>query len=314
MRFAWLLLLATVVNGAEVTQVGRWHLHNSFWTNLHQRLMHDATTAMPAGLDALSAEERETWQATLAAYRSSGEGSMTFRRPMLITQDELTQVADDAVSPNLDGPLAESVRDAAPIYRKHFWRSDSAANHFYLAYTAAMLRDAGEELAAAHETAYGTPLPASIRVDIAAHAGPFGAYSVRLRSGGSVVTISSRDPGYAGLAALEAVMHESSHSIAGPNRDTTVGAAILEASAKAGVAVPSELWHAILFATSSELTRRWLAARGAAEYQPFSLDLFTRVWPHYRDAVETYWFPYLSGQGTLEDAVAKIVAAVGKRK
>ena len=71
-----------------------------------------------------------------------------------------------------------------------------------------------------------------------------------------------------------------------------------------------DLWHAILFATSSELTRRLLAGRGVASYEPASIDLFTRVWQRYREPIEKYWIPYVRGQGNLEDSIDRVVGAL----
>ena len=304
-----MMLFATSASAAEVTRVGRWELHSSFWMNLHQTLMYDATTGAARDISALSPEERTAWETVVAAYRQAGgTGNITFARPMMITQDELTQVADDAVNAAISGPLADAIRQAAPVYRSHWWPLDDAANRFFLTYAGAMLRDAGEELAQAHEAVYREKFPKSIRVDIAAYAGPFGAYSHHLQDGGFVITMSSRDPGYQGLAALEMLLHESSHSIVSPRRGT-VSKAIVAAATKLGVEPPRDLWHAILFGTSSELTRRALAKRGANAYQPSSQDMFTRVWPKYREPIETLWYPYLSGSGTLEEAIEKIVAA-----
>lgn len=310
-RLVCLLFAATAVHGAEVTRAARWELHNSFWMNLHQTLMHDATAKTPRDTAALSGEHRSAWEAAVTAYREAGgTGSITFARPMVVTQDELTQLADDAVNGTLlRGPLAGALRQAAPVYRAHWWASDQTANRFFIAYAAAMLRDAGEELALAHESVYREKMPQTIRVDVTAYAGQFGAYSHSLRNGGFTVSVSSRDSGNHGFAALEILMHESSHALVSP-RQGTVAKAIAEAAAAAGIEPPRDLWHAVLFATSSELTRRALHARGATQYVPFSEDLFTRVWPRYREGVETFWYPYLSGRGTLEDAIAKVVKGV----
>lgn len=307
-RFVFLLLMATGAQGAEVSRAARWELHNSFWMNLHQTLMHDAAAKTARDTGALSAEQRSAWESAVAAYRETGgSGNLTFARPMVVAQDELTQLADDAVNGGLlRGPLAEALRQAAPVYRAHWWTSDQAANRFYIAYAAAMLRDAGEELALAHEVVYREKMPPSIRVDVAAHAGAFGAYSHWLRNGGFTVTVSSRDSGNHGVAALEIVLHESSHAMVSP-RQGTVAKAIADASAAAGIEPPRDLWHAILFATSSELTKRALRARGVDEYVPFSEDLLTRAWPQYRRGIESFWYPYLSGEGTLEQAVANMV-------
>ncbi|HEX6160536.1 MAG TPA: hypothetical protein VF111_10250 [Thermoanaerobaculia bacterium] len=304
-----ILLGAYTAPAAEVVRVGRWELHSSFWMGLHQTLMHDASTRTPRDLAALTAEQKSAWDAAVALYRTTaGRGSITFAQPMMNLQNDLTQVADDAVELTLTGPLTDALRQVAPVYRSHWWESDDAANRFFIGYAAAMLRDAGEEIAAGHERLYRQRMPKAIRVDLAPYGGTFGAYAHSLRHG-FTVTISSRDPGYTGLAALESVLHESSHSIVSPFHGT-LAAAIEASSKKRGIEPPRDLWHAILFATTSELTRRALAARGAASYVPFSADLLTRAWPQYRVPIETHWLPYMNGQGTLEEAVEKVVGMV----
>ena len=278
--------------------------------NLHQTLMHDASSREPRALSALSATELVAWDGAVSAYRKAGGGgSITFAEPMVALQDDLAQVADDASNAHIGGPLADEIRKAAPVYRAHWWAQDDVANRFFIGYAAAMLRDAGEELARAHEAIYRQQLPKSVRVDITAYADPFGAYSQQLLDSGYVTTMSSRDSGYQGLAALEMLLHEISHAVVSP-RNGTVANAIAAAASRLGMQPPRDLWHAILFATSSELTRRALAARGANAYVPSSKDMFTRVWPKYRQPIETFWYPYLSGEGTLEEAIEKVVAAV----
>ncbi|HYI13317.1 MAG TPA: hypothetical protein VEK57_29995 [Thermoanaerobaculia bacterium] len=309
MRLLCILFVATLANAAEVTRAGMWELHSSFWMNLHQNLLHDVISKTPRDLGALTAEERTAWTEAVAACRTASGRSMAFARDILATQNELSQVADDAVAPSLSGPLAAAVRQAAPVYRKHWWQADDTANRFHLGYTAAMLRDAGDELARAHEAVYREKYPKSIRVDIAAYGGMFGAYSIWLDDPGFVVTMTSRDDGYQGLRALEMILHESSHSIVSPNNGT-VANAIHSTAKRLGIPPPRDLWHAILFATTGQLTRRALAQRGVADFVPSSEDLLTRAWPEYRKPIETHWYPYLlSGTGTLEEAIGKIVEA-----
>jgi hypothetical protein len=297
-------------NAAEVVIVGPWELHSSFWMSLHQTLIADAMRSAPRDVTALSPEEQTAWSETVGAYRTAGgRGDMTFAKPMLITTDALTQVADDATEPIIDSPLKDALMRAAPVYRQHWWAADDQANRFFIGYAAAMLREAGEPLVRAHVAAYRTAWPGRIRAYITPHAGPFGAYTMKGLAGGVITTMSSRDGGYQGLRALEMLLHEGSHEIVSPNNGT-VATAIAVAAKKAGVAVPRYLWHAILFATSSELTRRILAERGVAAYVPSSVDLFTRAWPRYREPIEKYWIAYLNGEGTLEDAIDKVVAAI----
>jgi hypothetical protein len=129
------------------------------------------------------------------------------------------------------------------------------------------------------------------------------------KSGGVITTMSSRDSGYQGLRALEMLLHESSHATVNPMKGS-VADAISTAAKKRGINPPHDLWHAILFATSGELTRRFLADHGVEAYVPSSDDLFTRAWPMYRQPIEKYWFTYLNGDGTLEEAIDKIVGDV----
>lgn len=310
MRLLCALLLATTVHSAEVTRAGIWELHSSFWMNLHQTLMRDASARTPRDLSALTAEQQAAWTAAVAAYREAwgGKGGITFAQKMMGTQNELSQVADDAVRLPISGPLAGALQQAAPVYRARWWSADDAANRFFIGYTAAMLRDAGEEIARGHEVVYRMPLPKSIRVDVTAYAVPFGAYTHTLQDAGPIVTISSRDDGNHGLTALELVLHESSHTIAHPAYGT-LGDAIAASSKRLGIEPPRDLWHGVLFATTSELVVRALKKRGVANYTPMSADLLTRAWPQYRVPIETHWYPYLDGKGTLEEAIDKLVAA-----
>ena len=305
-----LLTCSLASNAAEVVRVSPWELHSSFWMSLHQTLMADAMRPAPRELTGLSAEEHAAWNEAVAAYRAAGgQGDMTFAAPMAITNDGLTQVADDATEPVIDAPLAEALKRAAPVYRTHWWAADDKANRFFMAYAAAMLREAGEALVREHEAVYRTAWPQRILVYVAPYGGPFGAYTMTGRAGGVITTMSSRDAGYQGLRALEMLLHESSHAVVNP-RKGTVAAAISAAAKQRGFDAPRDLWHAILFATSSELTRSLLTERGVAEYVPSSEDLFTRAWPKYREPIEKYWLPYLHGHDTLEDAIDKVVGAI----
>ena len=59
-RLLCLLLAARVLSAGEVTRADRWELHSSFWMNLHQTLMHDASARNARDLTALPPEERTT--------------------------------------------------------------------------------------------------------------------------------------------------------------------------------------------------------------------------------------------------------------
>lgn len=309
------LLFTAAVHASEVVTAARWELHSSFWMSLHQKLIGDLIREQPRDLSGLSPEELAAWNEAVAAYRKSAGDAFdpTFTRDMMSTSDALSQVDDDAKEPLIESPLAEVLKKAAPVYRKHWWAADDKANRFFIGYAAAMVRDAGEELVAAHEKVYRTPLPKRIRVYVTPDAGPFGAYTMSYLAGGPITTMSSRDPGYQGLSALEMLLHESSHLVAGPNSNTTLGKAIATAATKHNARQPGGLWHAVLFTTTSVLTKRLLAERGSPQFVPSMEGMFTRVWPNYRATIEKHWIPYLDGKGTLEEAVENMVVDVTPR-
>jgi hypothetical protein len=303
---------AAAARAGEVVQAGPWELHSSFWMSLHQTLIEDAMSTPPRSRPELSGEELAAWNAAVTAYRmAGGRGDMTFATPMVITTDGLTQVADDATDPIIDAPLKDALMQAAPVYRRHWWTADDRASRFFISYAASLLRDAGESLVKAHETVYRTPWPQRVRAYVTPSAGPFGAYTMDGKAGGVITTMSCRDAGYQGFRALEMLLHESSHAVVTPSRGT-VGAAITAAAKQRGIDAPRDLWHAILFTTSGELTRRLLVERGVAGFVPSSEELLTRAWPTFREPIEKNWYPYLSGQGTLEEAIDKVVASIPK--
>ena len=268
--------------------------------------MHCATTKSGCDTASLTPEERTVWNAAVDTYRTTGSGSITFRAPMRITHDVLTEVRDDEAEPKLRPPLGRSLVDAAPIYRRHFWPADDMANRFWIGYAAAMVRDAGDELAREHARIYGMPWPKAVRVDAAPYAVPFGAYTMMGELAGVHATVATRGSGNAGLTALEVVFHEASHALVSP-LNGTVATAIKKHSDRLGIEPPRDLWHAILFTTTGELTRRALQKRGIPDYTPNSEELFTRAWPQYREPIMRHWIAYMDGRISFDEAISKIV-------
>ena len=306
-----LLFSSALVQASELIQVGPFELHNSFWMSLHQTLIADASGFAELDRSRLSEDESEIWAESVAAYASlRGGGSLYFSDAAITTSDTITQLADDASVFGLDAPLAEALQKAAPIYRKQWWPVHRKSNEFFRAWLGGMLEEAGAELIARHEQVYGENWPELVRVYISPWGGALGAYTISGRAGGWISTLSSLDPSHQGFAGLELVFHETSHSIVHPRRGRVAKA--LSEAAGAGNQPPRDLWHAILFATTSELTRRYLAERGV-DYVPFSEDLLTRVWSMYREPIERHWIPYLDGEGTLDAAIRSVVSETMSR-
>jgi hypothetical protein len=168
-------------------------------------------------------------------------------------------------------------------------------------------------LADAHAKAYAVPFPKNIMVDVSPLAWEFGAYTVGQGESAHVV-VSSTDPGYQCFAALEMLMHEPSHAIVAADESGAIGADLKRAANELGVRPMANLWHAILFYTSGELTRRSLAKRGVSNYQPVILGMYERGYRGFRQSLETHWQAYLDGKVSREAAIRQILTETAPAK
>lgn len=274
-------------------------LRSDFNLNLHQRLMGDVEAATPPDLAALSASERETWESVLGEYRTRFKGKEpVFDRDLI----EIDLVLGRGEVPKQIRALLDR---AAPVYRKHWWPGDDAANREWMAKAKPLLDKYGARLAAEHARVYATPWPQQARIDVASYGGRVGAFTNSSAAGPHSV-IGNRHPNYADNTALEMVMHEASHQFV-DDATGTIGGPIAGHSKRLGIKPPPQLWHAILFYTSGELTRRALAADGI-DYQPVGYrTVFTRGMGAYVASLDKWWKPVLDGTASREEAIAKIV-------
>lgn len=288
------------------TKVGRYHLQSNPWVNLHQRLLHEVRFKTPPPA-ALSGDGLLKWKKAVETYRTF----LGNRHP--IFDDDLIRL-NAALSKTTTAKLPDSSPEAAsklleaamPLYRSVQWEEDDRANHFWIAVAEPMLASAAEELADAHAKAYAMPFPKRILVDVSPFAWQFGAYTVGQGEAAHVI-ISSTDRGYQGFAALEMLMHEPSHAIVASDESGAIGADLKRAADELGVKPLPNLWHAILFYTSGELTRRSLAKRGVRDYQPFITNMYERGFRGFRQPLETHWQAYLDGKVSREVAIRQIL-------
>jgi hypothetical protein len=142
-----------------------------------------------------------------------------------------------------------------PIDTKRWWPEHHGANRAWTAEVQLLLERHEAALAEALARTYESTWPDErIPVDVSVTAGPSGAYTT---GPPTHVTISSTSQDLQGLAALEMLFHEASHS----DLSNLFQRLKLAASAQQAT-VPPQLWHAVLFYTAGELTRRELAAHG----------------------------------------------------
>ena len=110
----------------------------------------------------------------------------------------------------IDAGLKATLERLMPIYQKHWWPEHERVNRAWSAAVQPLLERHGTALSQALTRTYDTTWPSNpVPVDLSVTAGPTGAYTT---GPPTHVTISSSDPSYQGLAALEMLFHESSHS------------------------------------------------------------------------------------------------------
>lgn len=314
--FSCLILTADVSaqgKAQSATKVGRYRLQSNPWVNLHQRLLHEVrfNTAPPA---ALSGDDLSQWKKVVETYRAFlGKRHPIFNNDLVRLNAELSKTSTPELPDSIPEAASKALEAAMPLYRSAQWGEDDRANRFWIAVAEPMLASVAEELAEAHAKVYATPFPKNILVDVSPLAWEFGEYTVGQGEFAHVV-ISSTDRGYQGFAALEMLMHEPSHAIVASDESGAIGADLKRAANELGVRPMANLWHAILFYTSGELTRRSLAKRGVSHYQPSVIGMYERGFRGFRQSLETHWQAYLDGKVSREAAIRQILIETAPAK
>jgi hypothetical protein len=277
--------------------------HSNAWLNLHHYVR--AVARGGPGLSGLTAAEQSDWSASVEFYKPYAARDVLRDDGMVAIASALrgAEGRDDLARVLIDTPLKSTLERAMPIYRRHAWPDHDRANRSWITETQPLVARHGQAISGALTRAYSTTWPAApMHVDLSVVAGPVGAFSVN-----NHITISSSDPGYRGYAALEMVFHEASHGL--ELFDALVDPLNRTASEQK-VVVPPQLWHAVVFYTAGELTRRELKAH-AIDYTPYA---DTQLYDNMcsagcRDKIATRWMPYLDGKVSRAQALTELVAA-----
>jgi hypothetical protein len=358
LRFSLLLSMFLILAGAAPLSRGQevesgygplpvFEFHSGFWVNLHQFLYHEArlrestpeakaaaaanasAPALKQNPVSLSAAEQKTWEQSVAYYRANYAGKdpqINIDLILLKNQlgdfedcDELLGRKKRACDAGLPGNIGVILEAAAPVYRAHWWANQDRANRRWVSRVAPLIREQGVGLSQRLADIYQSTWPkAKIRVEVCAYASASGAFTTLdpLR-----VTISSTEPRNQAPDSLEVLFHEASHGIAIP-----VENAIARECRQRDKPIPRDLWHAVVYYTTSEVLRPVMQEAAPdsllgdarvprqANMSPMPPDLrekFTqRGWEEYIRILNIYWQPYLDGKVNFEDAIAHLVSAV----
>jgi hypothetical protein len=296
--------------------------HSSFWMNLHHFLYQQAL-AQKAGregrairgagevvsVEALNDEEKRVWATALESYQKNWVNrALAFDDDLINIRYRLAELENQTTlkQSGLPDELVVALELAAPLYRTHWWKEHDRINRSWIEGVASLARKHGRIICERLATAYREPwAKGPIRVEVAIYANWAGAYTT-LRP--TLVTISSADVGYQGLAALEMVFHEASHAMI-----DAVRKGIESECAAQGKQVPRDLWHVALFYATGEIVKRALAENGQRDYEPYAYKqgLYQSPnWRQYHQLMERHWQPYLGGKSDFEQATKQLVAGL----
>jgi hypothetical protein len=298
-----------------------FEFHSGFWINLHHFLYEQALlrrrgassgqTANPNSQ--LSSEQRQLWNTALDYYTKT-----MIKRDLLLDSDMTTinyqlgesEGAPDLGKSGLSSDLIKILESVAPIYRARWWPQHDRANRFWIAVATPMVQQFSQTLIKQLTAAYKAKWPTDlIRVDVVEYANWAGAYTAFDRADKVHITIDT-DPGNQGFAALELLFHESSHWMVGPYNGAVAEAIARECKAK-NKPIPDGLWHAIIFYTAGEFTKRNLSEYGVSDYTPYGYrGLYARAWPNLQRPLELYWQPYLEGKVDFDKAMTNLIGAL----
>lgn len=300
------LLLASVVALATMRSAAQsnalFAFHSNAWLNLHHFARASARGGpAPTGL---SEEESRQWAAGVEFYKPYAARDLLRDDGMVDIKNAL-RGAEGKTS--LDGIRIDAGLKALerlmPIYQKHWWPEHDRVNRAWIAAVQPLLARHGTALSQGLTRTYDTTWPSNpVPVDLSVTAGPNGAYTT---DPPTHVTISSSEPSLQGLAALEMLFHESSHSAV-----SDLFQRVRQAASAQNVSVPPQLWHGVLFYTAGELTTRELRAHGIAYTQYAGQGLYTNLCgAGCREKIAEHWTPRLDRKRSIAESLSALVAS-----
>lgn len=302
--------------GPPVTSAGKplFTFRASLWMNLHHFLYvlgrakngtpdsrRRAVSDAPADAKAIengAATEREIWERAVTYYQKNvSPMDAIFDRDLTSITNALAAAGDAPTLAGVDisAPLQAALEDAAPVYRKLWWKRHAEADRARIHGVEAMLARYGPPISDIITKAYQQAWPREgLTVQVCAYANWAGAYS----TAGGLIVVSSTGEGEAGSEGLETVFHEAMHQW-----DDAMIPRLREIGARLHLDYPHDLFHSLIFYTAGYAT-----ARVVPGHHPYADALWDRGLPG-RAQLDRYWLPYLRGEGDLQSALNGVVGA-----
>jgi hypothetical protein len=277
--------------------------HSNAWLNLHHFVRVNALGVPgPAGL---SGDDQKQWAAGVEFYKPYANRDVLRDDGMVAIASALrgAEGKDTLDGIAIDPPLKATLERLMPIYRTHGWPEHDRANREWITAIVPLVDRHGAAISQSLTRVYGTTWPAEpMHVDLSVSAGPVGAFSVN-----GHITISSSDPNYRGYAGLEMVFHEASHGL---GLFDALTQPMNRIAADQKVMLPPQLWHAVLFYSAGEITRRELNANGI-DYTLFGgVGLYNNLCgAGCRDKIREHWTPHIDGKRSIPEALSRLVTA-----
>jgi hypothetical protein len=298
-------LLAVLVGAAAAFPAAQqkplFSFHSNAWLNLHHFVRANARGGpAPTGL---TPDEQKQWAAGVEFYKPYAARDVLRDNGMVAIASALRgaegKTTLDGIS--IDPALKSMLERLMPIYRTHWWLQHDRVNREWITAIMPLVGRHGAAISQSLTRVYGTTWPADpMHVDLSVVAGPVGAFSVN-----GHITISSSDPSYRGYAGLEMVFHEASHEF-----DSGLIEPVTRIAAEQKIAVPPQLWHAVLFYTAGEVTRRELNANGI-DYTLFGgVGLYDNLCGAGCLAkIREHWTPHLDGTRSIPEALSGLAGS-----
>jgi hypothetical protein len=298
-------------------------LYSDFAFNLHDALLAAGTARRAkqperfvgepeaACFNGLPEPQRAAWNRAVDYYADVVAAGGAFDRPQMLPRLELLWSSDEWAEGDDRTfiAIARSFRAAAaPAYERCRWPAQDERNRRWIETLRTVLAQHEDAITRRLVELYGIDWPAlPVPIDVVETVSWAGGDSIYTNPPPGHIWVSSTYAAYQKpSAALEIVLHEASHLLAGSR--TPLRTALDAAQGGAAGAAPRDLWHAVLFYVTGETVRRVLADAGDGSHTPliYALDIFGAV----REPIATSWSRYLDGERTLAEAAADLGGAL----